>query len=277
MFPSILIVDDEPSIVQSLKGLLSDEGFDVMTAPNGYEALKIIESESPDLVLLDIWMPGIDGIETLKGIKVRYTGIPVIFLADLATEDIVLSAFKAGARDFFKKPVSLTELQETVDGILSIKKLAVEQRRPFKTSGSYRKDPLKKLTTSHPVNLIQVMRHIEDNLTTPTNLDELAAKAGISKYHFCRFFKAQVGISPMKYLLSRRIAKARELLKKEDLPISTVASSVGFNDMSSFTVQFKKFSGKTPIKFKLSKKKPRKKTKKVLKKARKPGKKAISS
>ena len=69
MFPSVLIVDDEPSILQSLGGLLSDEGFEILTALNGYEALKIIDKEAPDLVLLDIWMPGIDGIETLKEIK----------------------------------------------------------------------------------------------------------------------------------------------------------------------------------------------------------------
>ena len=54
MFPSVLIVDDEPSILQTLSGLLSDEGFEVSTAVNGYEALKIIDAESPDLVLLDI-------------------------------------------------------------------------------------------------------------------------------------------------------------------------------------------------------------------------------
>jgi two-component system nitrogen regulation response regulator NtrX len=69
MFPSLLIVDDEPFILQSLSGILSDEGFEVSTASNGYEALKRIEEDSPDLVLLDIWMPGLDGIETLKEIK----------------------------------------------------------------------------------------------------------------------------------------------------------------------------------------------------------------
>ena len=238
---------------------------------------KVIEQCHPDIILLDSGAETGNGLNTLKDIKGRYPGIPVIFLADLAAEDIVLSAFKAGARDFFRKPVILSELQETVDGILSIKKSAVERRRPFKTSGFHRKDPLKKMTTSHPVNLIQVMRHIEDNLTTPTSLEDLAAKAGLSKYHFCRFFKTYIGMSPMKYLLSRRIAKARELLKREDLPISTVASSVGFNDMSSFTVQFKKFSGKTPIKFKLSKNKTKKKSKQFLRKARKPRKKARSS
>ncbi|RLC31110.1 sigma-54-dependent Fis family transcriptional regulator, partial [Candidatus Woesebacteria bacterium] len=80
MFPSILIVDDEPSILQSLGGLLADEGFEIKTASNGYEGLKIVEEGSPDLVLLDIWMPGIDGIETLKEIKKNYPTIPVIII-----------------------------------------------------------------------------------------------------------------------------------------------------------------------------------------------------
>ena len=233
------------------------------TPPESQEFIKTCEA---DLILLDCSSDVKDGLNTLKNIKARYPTIPVIFLAELSTEDAVLDAFKAGARDFFKKPVNLFELKETVDGILSVRKSSVERRRPFKNTASRKKDPLKQLTTSHPVNLINVMRHIEDNLSTPTSLDELAEKADISKYHFCRFFKKHIGMSPMKYLLSRRIAKARELLRKEDVPISMVASSVGFNDMSSFTVQFKQFTGKTPIKYKLSRKKSRKKIKEKIKK-----------
>ena len=80
MFPTILLVDDEPSIIRTLKGLLSDEGYDVLSASNGYEALKIIESESPDLVLLDVWMPGIDGIETLKEIQKNSPHVQVIII-----------------------------------------------------------------------------------------------------------------------------------------------------------------------------------------------------
>ena len=69
MFPTILIVDDEPSILQSLGGLLTDEGFVIMTASNGYDALKMIDQESPDLVLLDVRLPDIGGVDVLQRLK----------------------------------------------------------------------------------------------------------------------------------------------------------------------------------------------------------------
>jgi two-component system, NtrC family, nitrogen regulation response regulator NtrX len=103
MFPSILIVDDEPSILQSLHGLLADEGFEVSTAANGYEALKFIEQESPDLVLLDIWMPGIDGIETLKEIKKNNPFIQVIIVTGHGTIETAVKATKLGAFDLIEK------------------------------------------------------------------------------------------------------------------------------------------------------------------------------
>jgi two-component system nitrogen regulation response regulator NtrX len=80
MYPAVLIVDDEEKIIESLEGILSDDGFEVLHAFNGYEALKKIETESPDIVLLDIWMPGMDGIETLKEIKKSYPNMPVIII-----------------------------------------------------------------------------------------------------------------------------------------------------------------------------------------------------
>ena len=69
MAKTILIVDDEESIIQSLEGILTDEGFDVVSADSGAEALRIIDDALPDLVMLDIWMPELDGLETLIKIK----------------------------------------------------------------------------------------------------------------------------------------------------------------------------------------------------------------
>jgi len=128
MFPSILIVDDEPSILKSLHGLLTDEGFLVTTASNGYEALKIIDSESPDLVLLDIWMPGIDGIETLKVIKKENPFIQVIIITGHGTVETAVTATKNGAFDLIEKPLSIDKIIVAINNALNFRRLEEENR-----------------------------------------------------------------------------------------------------------------------------------------------------
>ena len=128
MFPSLLIVDDEASIVQSLSGLLSDEGFEVTTALNGYEALKIIDSESPDLVLLDIWMPGIDGIETLQEIKKDNPNIQVIIITGHGTIETAVKATKLGAFDLIEKPLSIDKVIVAINNALNFRRLEEENK-----------------------------------------------------------------------------------------------------------------------------------------------------
>jgi len=128
MYPSILIVDDEPSIRQSLSGLLSDEGFIVTSAANGYEALKIIDTETPDLVLLDIWMPGIDGLETLKEIKKNNSHIQVIMITGHGTIETAVKATKSGAFDFIEKPLSIDKIIVAINNALKFRELEEENR-----------------------------------------------------------------------------------------------------------------------------------------------------
>ncbi len=128
MFPSILIVDDEPSILQSLSGLLSDEGFEVLTAANGYEALKIVDTEFPDLVLLDIWMPGIDGIETLKEIKKDNPYIQVIIISGHGTIETAVKATKLGAFDLIEKPLSIDKIIVAINNALNFRRLEEENK-----------------------------------------------------------------------------------------------------------------------------------------------------
>ena len=128
MFPTVLIVDDEPSILQSLSGLLSDEGFEVTTASNGYEALKIVDRESPDLVLLDIWMPGIDGIETLQEIKRDNPYVQVIIITGHGTIETAVKATKLGAFDFIEKPLSIDKVIVAINNSLNFRRLEEENR-----------------------------------------------------------------------------------------------------------------------------------------------------
>jgi len=128
VFPTILVVDDEVTILRSLSGILSDEGFEVLTASNGYEALKIIEEESPDLVLLDIWMPGIDGIETLQEIKRTSPFLQVVIISGHGTIETAVKATKLGAYDFIEKPLSIDKIVVTINNALNFRRLEEENR-----------------------------------------------------------------------------------------------------------------------------------------------------
>jgi UDP-3-O-acyl N-acetylglucosamine deacetylase len=103
----ILIVDDEASIRKSLEGVLGDDGYACLHAADGAEALALLESRKPALVLLDIWMPGMDGIETLRRIKEISPQTPVVMMSGHATIATAIKATQAGASDFIEKPLEL--------------------------------------------------------------------------------------------------------------------------------------------------------------------------
>ncbi|MBP1714654.1 MAG: Fis family transcriptional regulator [Deltaproteobacteria bacterium] len=128
MTQQILIVDDEDRIRQSLNGVLRDEGYEVREAKEGAQALKMVETDPPDLVLLDIWMPGIDGIETLGRIKEISPQMPVVMISGHANIELAIKAAKLGAYDFIEKPLSLEKVLLTVNNALTMSKLEQENR-----------------------------------------------------------------------------------------------------------------------------------------------------
>ena len=118
----VLIVDDEKNIVSSLQEILNDEGYEIATAEDGLVALEKVQSESPDLVLLDIWIPGMDGIEVLQTIKTFHPDIEVLVMSGHGTIDTAVKATKLGAYDFIEKPFSLNQLVVSVEKALKQKK-----------------------------------------------------------------------------------------------------------------------------------------------------------
>jgi len=107
---SVLIIDDEASIRQSLSGALKDEGYKVKTSSSGQEGIDALRSERADIVLLDIWMPDMDGLETLKHIKAEWADLTVIMMSGHGTIETAVRATKLGAFDFIEKPLSLERL-----------------------------------------------------------------------------------------------------------------------------------------------------------------------
>src|SRR5512139_2888104 len=114
MRKKILIVDDDDGVVGSVSGVLEDEGFQVVAARGGEEAIAVFQRESPDATLLDIWMPGMDGIEVLKWLKQMSPDCQVIMISGHATISTAMTAVKLGAFDFIEKPLSLDLMLATV-------------------------------------------------------------------------------------------------------------------------------------------------------------------
>ena len=118
----ILIVDDEKGILSALSGVLEDEGYTIATAGNGIDALKKIGSDAPSVVLLDIWLPDIDGLEVLKEIRNAHKGIVVIVMSGHGTIETAVKATKLGAYDYIEKPLSM-------ERVILLVKHAIEQQR----------------------------------------------------------------------------------------------------------------------------------------------------
>ncbi|MEK6576644.1 MAG: sigma-54 dependent transcriptional regulator, partial [Nitrospirota bacterium] len=128
MAENILIVDDEKSILTILSAVLIDEGYQVLTAAGGNDALRIIKKETPPIVLLDIWMADMDGIETLRRIKALFPGVIVIMMSGHGSIETAVKATKLGAYDYIEKPLSLEKVVLIIRHALREKKLEEENK-----------------------------------------------------------------------------------------------------------------------------------------------------
>ncbi|MBL8053806.1 MAG: sigma-54-dependent Fis family transcriptional regulator [Nitrospira sp.] len=128
MSASILIVDDEEAIRTSLRSILEDEGYEVAVAANGLEALKIYGTDPPDLMILDIWMPEMDGLETLRRVKEFVPTTQVMMISGHGSIETAVKAIKLGAYDYIEKPLSLENVTFRVKQALEQYRLAQENR-----------------------------------------------------------------------------------------------------------------------------------------------------
>ncbi|HVS67746.1 MAG TPA: response regulator transcription factor [Mycobacteriales bacterium] len=114
----LLVVDDEPNIVELLSASLRFAGFDVASAADGQQALKLVESFQPELVVLDVMMPGIDGFEVVRRMRERQQLMPVLFLTARDATDDKIAGLTIGADDYITKPFSLEEVIARIRAVL---------------------------------------------------------------------------------------------------------------------------------------------------------------
>jgi DNA-binding response OmpR family regulator len=125
----ILVAEDEPLMLMAIEAKLKNEGFEVIGAPDGREALKILETTVPDLIITDILMPYTSGLELISIVKSgENKKVPIIVLSGLGQEDTVMEAFQLGADDFITKPFNPTELSVRVKRLLKISTGSIKRK-----------------------------------------------------------------------------------------------------------------------------------------------------
>jgi len=161
MSASILVVDDEEAIVSSLSSILQDEGYEVSVAKSGAEALKTYMADPPDLMLLDIWMPDMDGLETLRRIREFVPTAQVMVMSGHGSIETAVKAIKLGAYDYIEKPLSLENVTLRV-------KHALEQYRLEEENRSLRTKVQRKFELVGQSPAMQQLRQLIDT-AGPTN------------------------------------------------------------------------------------------------------------
>jgi two-component system nitrogen regulation response regulator NtrX len=204
----ILIVDDEPAIQSTLRGVLEDEGYRVTAVGGGQDALALLADESPDLVFLDIWMPGLDGLDTLARITRLRPETTVVMISGHGTIETAVKATRLGAYDFIEKPLSLEKTLLTVTRALDHARLARE-------NASLR---ARLAERSEIIGDSAVMRHLREQIAmaAPTNGRVLVCgENGSGKELVARAIHAQSGRREQPFVEVNCAAIPEDLIESE--------------------------------------------------------------
>ncbi len=223
----VLIVDDEEGIRETLSDIFKDEGYDVITASSGEEALKLMKENSPDIVFLDVWLSGIDGIETIKEIKSLNPTTPVVMISGHANIELAIKATRSGAYDFLEKPLSL-------ERVLLVTKLALEKRTLELENRALKEDITKKWKL---VGSSKKVRDLKEQI-------EMAAKSNSRVLILGESGSGKELVAHLLHEYSPRVDKPFIEMNCAAIPQELIESELFGHEKGSFTGAFERKKGK---------------------------------
>ena len=244
--PTVLIIDDNNDIRQYEHTLLQDD-YIVMEAVDGKEGLEIAKKEVPDLVICDVMMPVMDGLEFTEQLKTNTatSHIPVIMLTAKNQEEHRAEGYEHGADSYITKPFHSKVLLARIENLL-------KQRKLLKHLFQGSKEAEQEIAESHLEDrdkqfLKQLHSIIQKNLSdSEFGVEDIGKQIGLSRVQLYRKVKAMTGSSVVDLLRKARLTKAKRLLESRSMSVSEVAYDVGFSAPSYFTKCFKDEYGMLP-------------------------------
>lgn len=241
---SILIVDDSAFEQRMLVDLLSELPYKVSVAVNGLQGYQLALAQHPDLILLDVRMPNMDGYTACRLLKANPVteDIPIIFLSGADADEERIMGLSIGGVDFVAKPFSPGELAARIQVHLKLARRANRSRSAPAPASPPDADPDAVLVNA-------AKRLITDNLASLPSLAEIARGVGTYREKLSHVFREQTGLTVFAFIRETRIRRGEELLKETDIDVQDIALMIGFNNAGNFATAFRERLGVTPSAF----------------------------
>lgn len=223
---TVLVADDERHICDMLTEWVEGEGWHALSAYDGEEAIEQLRREDVDVALLDLMMPGLDGLQVMTKMQAENIRADVVMISGHGTIPIAVQAIKQGARDFVEKPFRKADVISLVRDLFN---------------------------SRHPVGQNLVTRldeFVRDHATNPEfRLGDVCARFRISSRYVSKLFKSHFGETFRTRLVTYRVSHARRLMEQTDDPLYLIAEQSGFKDYRTLTAAFKRVEGLTPRRY----------------------------
>jgi YesN/AraC family two-component response regulator len=223
----ILVVDDDESMRRLCTRLLASRGYTVQTAADGEEAVRMVQQQAYRVVLLDLQMPGMDGIECLKRMKAEGCRADVVMITGYGDVPTAVETMQVGARDFIEKPFKPQDLQAMLEDIF---------QRPSRDAD---------LSTDPVVSFVQ------QHATEINSRKDVANRLGVSLERVSSRVQEETRCSFREFLHASRLDLAKRLLETTEFDISAISTRTGFQTVQHFSRVFSKRSGVSPKKYRL--------------------------
>ncbi|WP_395062194.1 helix-turn-helix domain-containing protein [Flavobacterium sp.] len=233
----ILIVEDELIIALDIKEILNEEGYDaIIDIVSVEDAIKAIDQFTPSLILVDINLKkDKDGIDLGKYLLEKDT-IPFVYITSYSDKTTLERVSETRPYGYIVKPFKPADLKTTVSIVL--------HNFRHRNIDAIRQN--KEINTDIPFILKQSIKYINENISEKIKISDLAKKTRWESQHYNRLFTQYIGVTPYKYIIDKKIDKAKTLLIDTNLPVIQVSFDIGFKSHSNFCSIFKKATGKTP-------------------------------
>ena len=236
----VLIVEDDLIHALYIKKILDDNGYDTMSNIVTFEdAIMAIEAFTPALVLIDINLnQDKDGIDIGKYLLEK-DNLPFIYITSSSDKATIDRARDTRPSAYMVKPFKVEDLQATVAIVINNFK--------HKNIDVLRQE--KEIKSDIPFVLKQTIHYIDENITEKIKIGDLAKQTKWESQHFNRLFTKYIGVTPYKYIMDKKIEKAKILITETSIPITQISFELGIKSHSNFCSIFKKITGKTPENF----------------------------